>query len=306
MPGRTASSRNPRRLGRPSAARTATLLIAAGFSPVAQSASAASRLSLAPKVIVAPVPGAAPGTEMTVRAGQTVLRAPLGWLSAARLDAPVTVEAGGRSARLPANALLIGAIASGGDLRTVAGGAVIFCSGDRAEAELGIAPSSWSGSGAKGGGGGSDRLCLIDSDRDARFDLALLPGAKRPEDKQAIALEPVAYKALTGAPMAGESEVRIVYQSGTTFRVEVVEGGKPQKFGLFSVRLGPSTIFQTDRVFRVQSKRLPQRQLVGSAAFTILSIDEAAGVARIAVERDFYLAPYSLGSRAQTIHIYVP
>lgn len=272
-----------------------------------QTASAASRLSLAPKVMLPPTEAVAAGTEMTLGPEQVVLKARLGWLSGAKLDNAAAVAIGGRSATLPAGSLFIGAIVTGGDLKTAAGDDPVFCSAERGEAVLGITSVAFDGAPALGSRQprSPGRLCLMDRDRDRRFERAVLLGAKRDAD-QSVDIEPVPYQPVIGLPMTGESEVRIVYESGSKFRLEVLEAGERQKFGMLSTRLSPSVIMQSDRILRAQTKLLPQRMMVGSAVFTVLALDKEADQARVRIDRNFSLAPYALGQGPQTLYIYVP
>lgn len=243
------------------------------------------RVTVAPSVILPPEQLVARGTERTVRQDDILVRARLGWLNAATLDQDVTLTIAGESATLSSGTILLGALASGGDLDTLPSGFQVYCAEERYNSGRGVANMLTLGLAAAGQRvRPNSRFCLVDSDADARFDGAFLVGTRRAEDRQMHEVAPAAYRAEVNMPMRGENEIQVSYSQGRnnarpTLRTQIVQEGRRQSFYSIVTLAGPGTLLHTSPSVRLRPNRAPQKVLAASAAFTLLDFDATTGAA---------------------------
>ncbi len=242
-----------------------------------------------------------PGTELTVAKGDVIYRQAVGAAYRATLLGEVKVTIAGQSWEIPSGAMLNVALVDERSAERLDGNRAVFCAPPRNNwntakglanlATLGLFATAQRHS-------ASTQLCLIDSEKDGKADKAILAGANREEDRQAVAIEPVGIMVEADAPLPGLSEARLRFI------------GKAGIFGNLAVDLeivenGQMLGFSNGRVL-VPAGKLPQTVRQFGATLTILSYDEATKTARIRLESPFEPLEYQIQTTTTYIPIYIP
>lgn len=179
------------------------------------------------------LPNSGPRGDRDYKAGDYVLRVPLRWESAARLQGSVSVKIGEQSAALASGSLLplvaVQERQGAGPLLSA------YCtprkSPHKVTGTIGLmglvsnaVQRSWTDA----------QTCLIDKDTDGKFDHALLIGDGGALERVPHAIAPVDYVVENDAPISPEDEIRIrlagVSAKHATFILEIVQRGVSQKF----------------------------------------------------------------------------
>ena len=232
----------------------------------------------------------------------TMFETPVGFRKAAHLNDPVKLTLAGKDFSFAAGDQFAGASIYGKSASLLPPSAAIFCGNERMNAFKALTAFSTLGvSSLLNRTGNSTQICLIDSDKDAKFDKAILSGAKRAEDVAPISIPPAGYDVAINDVMAGESIGRIIYRGKTgmigghiSFDLHVIESGTPLVF---------------DNVRRkVDIKSLPQEVSLMGTKFTVKSYDPASGKIMVDVANGFREGDYGLTTTTRTtyIPIYVP
>lgn len=244
-----------------------------------------------------PAEGVAPGTELTVKRGDVILRNPVGRAWTAVLGGDVTLAIADKNEVIPAGTDLQVAQA-GGDAGRRLEASQVYCSASRLDSGKAAANLLTLGlAGRAHRTGVLTQFCLVDSDGDARVDRAFLVGSKRPEDQKPIPIPPTPVTVAHDVPLPGESEARLRFagQAGLFdnlgFDLEVVENGKPLSYSNGRTLVSKATLPRDVRVF--------------GASLTVLSYDPATKTARIRVNNGFPAVEYGVSTTTTYIPIYV-
>jgi hypothetical protein len=153
------------------------------------------------------------GEERSVVPGDVVLTAPLGWLSAAILSQPVEVEIAGARESFGAGAMLLHALeARGGDLAQLPAAVRTYCGEERlssarvAASALALGVSDLATRLRR-----NTRFCLVDSDKDDRFDRAFLVGTRRDEDRRMVTIAPTPLEIRINHPLGEGDRLEVMY-----------------------------------------------------------------------------------------------
>ncbi|HEX4738007.1 MAG TPA: hypothetical protein VH331_10655 [Allosphingosinicella sp.] len=169
------------------------------------------------------------GTEATFKEGDVLMAFLIQHPPQAELSAAVAVTAAGKPFNLmPADALVV-SLPDAPMAGRLPHDSVVFC-GDAKQnnTAIWVAPIASKF-------GAETRPCLVDEDRDQRFDHFFLSGTKREEDSALISIEPVAYKIATPRPRDDE-RLDLVFKgfSGTADAIRVgfkwILGGKSKPY----------------------------------------------------------------------------
>lgn len=227
----------------------------------------------------------ATGEPRTVRVGETVLKVPLLWVRAARLEAATSVQGDKGPETIAAGTVLPLHL-----LSDAAGQPVeAYCTPRRAAER---ATDKGIGAALFGGGklwrkmiaSATDRqLCLLDADGDARAEASLVIGDGPPQARTPRPIAPAALAVAELAPIGTGDHIALVLDrvSGRgdvlTFRMDVVQGGETRAFDSFSGPWGQST-----RHTRVKRAGAATDTVILGTRLTIASADGAAKTALIA------------------------
>ena len=247
-------------------------------------AAVAAQLSQAEDGEKIPLPAADPmtGKVIKVQAGDVVIRAPVGWVGAAQLAAPVTLLAGGISYDLPAGSVLLPSNVKAHDTAEALPEGRPLCVDHRTLGD------GWKGF-----------PCFVDADGDKRLDKGFIAGVDDPEGFQLISIDPVEAEMQPFMKMPGISEVRIVMEDEKSadpkwldFQLEVSERGRLLSFA--------------NNGGLVKLKSLPDDVQMLGAKLTVLSYDPVKREADIRIDRFFPLTGYGVTTTTTYTPIFVP
>lgn len=265
------------------------------------------RMTMSGFVVLQPEAATPVGVDRTVREGDVVLTAPVGFAKAGTLHTPIVIRLGGLAFTMPAADLLLQATGTGGALHLLPAGAPILCAPPESNRrkELPVAVK-----GEKPRFDALTQLCVADSDGDRRMDKAFVAGTKFPEDRAMIDIAPTEFELVENVPIEG-SRLQLVYFDGgalwgANFEIHLYlfgrkldidgislgEGRKPPKFGW---------VF-----FPKKKLGFPQSIAVGPASFQVVNVDKPAKTAVVRHERDFVTTELRWSLKPQYIYVYVP
>ena len=263
-----------------------------------------------PQVLLPPAEPIAPGTERVLQPGDTLFSARTGFLMAATLDQEMSLAIAGKDATLPKGTILLRSFAGGGDIRTLPKGRSIYCADPQYDAGRGIAALLTLGLSNLGTRlSKTTQFCFVDSDSDKRLDRAFLVGTKRPEDRVTVEVQPTDYTAQFNMPTPGDAAVSFVYRGQRLLAGPLFELRYSGAAGnIASIRhMGEKGKLATTRsTVGIKLDKLPQTISLATAKVTVLSIDPETRAARVRVDQDIRLTPFSLTYTPQTIYVYVP
>lgn len=248
------------------------------------------RITLPAYVTVPTETSSSADKEFTVREGDIILSAPIGYAKGGRLATAISVDLGGLTFSLASGERIPQVVATGGDLNRLPAGAAVLCDfaeqyrrkelpepagsvGQRFEAET--------------------QLCVADSDGDGQMDKAFVSGTRLSADRAMIDIAPVAYELLQNTPIPG-SELRVVYYDGSSlwsanFEVHVFLEG--QRHNIDNVTFEGEPKRTSWFLFPKKKLGFPQSIKVGPASFQVMTIDKVGKSAVIRRERDFPAVP---------------
>jgi hypothetical protein len=263
-----------------------------------------------PQVLLPPAEPIAPGTERVLQPGDTLFSARTGFLLAATLDQDMTLAIAGKDATLPKGTILVRSFAGGGDIRTLPKGRSIYCADPQYDAGRGIASLLTLGLSNLGTRlSKTTQFCFVDTDSDKRLDRAFLVGTKRPEDRVTVEVQPTGYTAQFNMPTPGDAAVSFVYRGQRLLAGPLFELRYSGAAGnIASIRhVGEKgKLATTKSTVGIKFDKLPQTITLATAKVTVLSIDPETRAARVRVDQDIRLTPFSLTYTPQTIYVYVP
>lgn len=321
-------------------AAAALALALAGITAAPAAAPAAAAPAAAPAKVEAfrvlltgmetlPAPEAPPVTPRVLKEKDLVFVLPVAMEAQARLAADVKVPLGGYDWPVrQAEDLTLAASWSGGDLAGLAKDAVVYCAPPFSKKggieatllTLGLANiasrfSTWL------------QLCLVDEDRDSRFEKAFMIGTKKAPDRITVPIEPVAYTASAHVPIPDSRFEVMVFDGGPmiapNFELHVFLRGTKVDIGgiVFPANLAPPEVmkdkaarkaWEKDRpsqlswTFPVKAAELPRAYVVGDAAFRVTALDPVGKTMTVALDRASAGFPFAVTYRPQTIYIYIP
>lgn len=237
-----------------------------------------------------------PGTEITVRKGDIVLRAPVGRSVAAFLEGDLSLAIAGQTASIAKGTELRVMKLQGGTAGSQLGVPIVFCS--EANYDAGKAFASLLTLGLASSGRRTaimTQFCLADTDRDGLVEKAFLVGAKRAEDLAPVDVTPTKVVLKADSPLPGESEARlrfhgnVGYFGNIGFDLEVVESGNKLKF--------------SNGLTYLSKKDLPKELNIYGARLTVLSYDPDKKEARVRIDKGFKEFEYSITTTTSMTYI---
>ncbi|MBL8651603.1 MAG: hypothetical protein JNL35_14525 [Sphingopyxis sp.] len=300
------------------AARAAVFFLALALSSASPAAAAGKNrpylVMTTGMVILPPVDPVKVGSERTVKEGDTIFRAPLGWFEYAVADSDVSVKIAELDWKIAANAKLnLVAGKGGGDLALLPATADIYCDepkNDVAKDLLNGLTLGLSQLGARFAK--STRLCLVDTDSNGDFDKAFLVGLKKAEDRFLVPITPIAFKRFTNQPIDDKSFVEVVFYdggmlNGPNFKVQPTVSGTPMGIAAINVM---ATMSPGARLIRIpmqqdiKRKKLPNRIIFGTARIEVKSVDAATKTATFRYTGDWIWSPFIPTYPTQIIYVY--
>lgn len=243
------------------------------------------------------------GTERVVVPGDEIMRTGVGYATAARLEAPLTLTVAGLSAAITPETELLEAGTMAESTRTRVGTqAAVFCGPALSTDNPAPTPD------VRGSGRRFDDAvypCFVDGTRDGRFEAVFLVGTRWPADRRLQPIAPVAYAQRSNVRLP-ESSAWITFEQGAALQGPVLELHLRllgTNMNIAAVRLGPErTFFPIERT--VRRSTYPHTILFGAAQVAILGYDPEGRRLRVRPEHGFdtVLLDWQLISR--TIFIY--
>jgi len=250
-------------------------------------------------------------TEQVVRQGDVLASAPVAWVRTARLPTELTGTVADLPFTLPADTLLMGVKARGGNIASLPPSAEVFCASPQVDMGKVLGSSLTFGLSNIGNRYAREtQVCLVDTEGDGTADGVFLVGAKRPEDRVIAALPPAPITAESGRPVGEHYVMSIIYDDGGVLRppnlsLQAVVPGADGNVESVVFGDGP-VVRQVPVMTKLHDGRFPQELTVGSAAFTVTALDIKAGTATIRHKAPLQPGPFAAKLRPQTIYIFVP
>ena len=260
---------------------------------------------LSPRFIIPPETPHERGARAMLKPGDIAFKASLGWMFHASTTRDVTAQISGIDLKIDQAETLRRAIAwGGGDLDRFPADTPVYCQrakGNAVQNALSALTLGLTDLGTRVSK--ESQFCLMDANADGEFDYAFLEGLKRPEDRKAIAIDPVPYAAFDMGDSVGVDEgdyiqVRVAEAAGLFGRsivTEVYVGGvamNPSSLywwtGPNGARL-PSTISQ-----KIPTKNHPQVMMFTNAALKVHGYDKKTKAVDVEYIRDFNYTPLTL------------
>jgi hypothetical protein len=266
----------------------ALLLAASAASPAqAQARRIETAFNVQPVSFVV-LPGGGPvGEEREVEQGAVIMRTRIGYSAVAvpQRDVPLTLA--DVAITITAGTRLFEATPLSDTRRSLGEGVRIFC--DREQDSRGAQPPS------RGRGLGRRfqveiRPCLLDRDRDGRFDSAILIGARWPQDWRITEIPAVFYNEANGVPIPN-SELSVYFTGGALFSGASLQlGGRIMGVNLITGAVRVQTMDaarRTDGSQGVAADAYPNVVTFGSARISILRYDRELRRVRLRVDQTF-------------------
>jgi hypothetical protein len=250
-----------------------------GFALVASLGAANARAQIITESPEDFLPNSGPRGDVVVHEDDVVVRLPILWKNAARIDQPVSLAAAGKTQTLAAGTLLQAAAIKAPD--RPAGWMIAFCTperhGERA-LEHGLGRALF------GGGvltrqiahnGASGQFCLFDPGADGHFSEVRYFFHGRPEGTPAEKLAPVSYAKLAMTPVSssGQDEIRIsaahLGQHKLTLKVDIVQAGLARQFSTITM----DGVTSKNDIDVIIDKPLPQSVKFIGVDFEVVSSD---------------------------------
>jgi hypothetical protein len=293
------------------AARWAIALGLLAAPVAAQADDGRYQVALKSLMILEPEQAPAKGEERAIAPGDVLYKAAIGWADTATSSQDIKVTVAGVTDEIQAGTLLHRAEnARGGDLKSLAQKAKIYCGPQRANAAKSIASAMTLGlSSLASRVAKATQLCLVDSDGDAAFDKAFLVGLKKASDRKMVELSPIAYDAQENRRHGEQSYVELSYHDGAlligpNFKLKVMLDGAAQDLKAIHTELPAKK--RSSVVRAIELGAMPQHFDVGPAYFTVTYLDHKTKAARIRYDYEMVATPVALEYRPQTIYVYVP
>lgn len=291
----------------------AALLLAAGPAVAAGRDGKEFQAFTTGMVILKPIDPPAIGSERTVKEGDVVFRAPLGWFHHAVSDQDITARIIDLDWTIPKGSFLQSVAGmSGGNLSSLPKTAKTYCDAPKQDTVKGLMHSLTLGLSQLGARIAKEtRLCVIDSDGNGDFDKAFLVGLKKKEDRFVVDIAPVPYTPHINAPMGENSFMEVVFYdggmlNGANFQIRVSING--QMAGLSGIRAfapaKPTTLTYVNSQQDIKSKKLPYPMTFGPAQLTVTALDKLAKTATIRVDRNLSWTPLIPVYPPQVIYVY--
>lgn len=232
------------------------------------------------------------GQERVVAPGESIIGTALGYSAAARLAEPVSVLLAGVPIDVPVRYTLPEVRPVGDTRSRLASGARIFCGSQRRPDSIAAPPAGPPGKGRR-----FDEYvapCLVDGDRDGRFESIFLTGTRWASESLLVPIPPVAYSEATNFPALGFVQIRFEKGSalqGATLELHLNHRGR--ELPIRGLRLGAAkTFYPTKRT--AQRGSYPQVVHYGSAAISVLGYEPDGKRLRVRVDRGFEIQPVEL------------
>lgn len=229
------------------------------------------------------------GRERIVAPGEAIHGTTLGYSAAARLAAPVSVLLAG----IPIDVTVqhpLPEVRPVGDARSRLGAnARIFCGTQRRPDSIAAAPAGPPGKGRR-----FDEYvapCLVDGDRDGRFDSIFLAGTRWASESRPVPIPPVAYAEVTNFPALGFVQIR--FEKGSALQGAALElhfNHRGRELPIRGLRLGSAKTFYPARQ-TVRRDSYPQVVHYGTAAISVLGYEPDGKRVRVRVDRGFEVQP---------------
>lgn len=254
------------------------------------------------------------GEVMELKEGDVILSGDVFWFNVAHASEPIAIHAVDSDFTIAANATLrLAARATGGDLDNLPGTALTYCEDFRHNQGKALIQLATGGIASLGARLRSDtQTCVIDSDRDGKFDRAFINGAKKNEDRHSVEITPVAYRDTMFEPVGGDTKLEVRFfdggmLSGPNFQLSLRLKGSNASYAALH-------FFPLDRRASVRARvpnaqgfslnKLPLPMNFGSGAVQVLFYDKATKTASASVVRDFSLNGFIIEPLPTYIYIY--
>lgn len=223
------------------------------------------------------------GETRTIRDGELVFEAPLALSKVATVSGSVSLQVGGMPHKVSRSDLLAAADASGGALGPLAKTAAIFCAPEERGRRVSDPVNGvWRYETLT-------QLCLVDADKDGRFEQAFMSGTKQPADQALVPITPLAYRSNQHMPMGRGYRLGVRYYSAgllrsPAFTIFITVAHTPHTLSWY--RLGDlAKGRKMSNPVEIKRKLLPHALNVLGTDLTILSVDEITNTAVIRFDR---------------------
>lgn len=219
------------------------------------------------------LPNATPRGDQTYKVGEYILRAPILWYRAAIVRQEIVVTAGDRT-----QTLTVGTALPEEQLLTAENSGQFFtayCTPRKASERLFEGDQSVAGRLLAGlvKSTTDAQFCLVDRDKDGRFDESLLVGSGWGELRTPAAITPTPYEIATDVPISPQDEVRIKFAgrpgAGPLFILEIIQQGRPRRFDFISSGGRYTAVANRENRIMLGIEQ-PQRETIYGAEFIII------------------------------------
>lgn len=254
------------------------------------------------------------GESLSLKEGDMVLSGDIFWFNVARASEPIAIRAVDTDFTIPANTTLrLAARALGGDLASLPAEAITYCEDFRHNQGKALVQLATGGIASLGARLRSDtQTCVIDTDRDGKFDKAFINGAKKGEDRHTVEIAPVAYRDTMFDPVAGDTRLEVRFYdggmlSGPNFQLNLRLNGSNASFAalhFFRLDGGPVVRARVPIAMGFSAKKVPMQLNFGSGAIEVTGYDKATKTGTASVVRDFSLNGFIIEPLPTYIYIY--
>lgn len=260
---------------------------------------------LSPRMIVPPKEPHTRGERRKLLPGDTAFKAQLGWLFHGRTTKDVSAQISGIDLTIAKGEILRQALAwGGGDLDRFPSDSTVYCQRAKGNlvkdtlSALTLGLSDLASRVSK-----ESQFCLMDTDLDGMFDHAFLEGLKKPEDRHAIAIEPVNYGHFSADDDAGVDEgdyIQVVMAKtaglfGRSMVTEVYLGTALQTMnGFYTYQPFSTDRYYSGAVQKIPGKNYPQAMIFGNAALRVHGYDKTTKEMEVEYIKDFDFTPLTM------------